>query len=363
MVNKQRLVKTFLDLVKIDSPSGEEEKIAKEVAKRLKALGAKVEFDGYGNVIGKIPGKGEPILLNAHLDTVEPGRNIKPIIDKDRIKSDGTTVLGADPKAGVSIILETLSSLAEDKTSHIPLEIVFTRGEESGLFGALNLDYSKITAKRGVTIDGEEAVHNINISAPGYNRVDVLITGRSAHAGTEPEKGISAIHIASRIISQLKLGRIDHETTANIGIIEGGSAVNAVPERARFRGEVRSRNLKKLEKHTRHFQNVFKQVMAKFPEAKVEIDIQREFNPYLFNKDHRVIIHMSKTLSQLKITPKLVHSGGGTDVNIFHTHGIEAIVVGGCFYNAHTTREYAVIPQMVQAAQFLQKLVSAKLSS
>ncbi|MBI2600744.1 M20/M25/M40 family metallo-hydrolase [Candidatus Daviesbacteria bacterium] len=358
MVDQKRLVETFLDLVKIDSPSGEEEEMAKELMKRLKTLGFKVLRDTYGNVIGTLDGAGEPIMLNAHMDTVEPGRGIKPIIDGDIIKSDGTTVLGGDPKAGVTAILEALTSVIEDGKKHLPIEVVFTREEESSLGGAINLDYSQISAKRGVTFDGEKELHNIDISSPGYNSVNVTVIGRAAHAGADPEKGLSAIQIASEIISQLQLGRIDKETTANIGLIEGGSARNAVPEKVHFKGEIRSRNKEKLEKHTKHFQEVFDNVLSKYPNAKIDADISREFEAYFFDENHRVIKHIREVFKQMNLSPNLQHSGGGTDVNIFHTHGIEAVVVGTGDFDAHTTREYVVIPQMVQAAEFCQKLIS-----
>ncbi len=358
MINKKRLVKTFLSLVKIDSPSGHEIRMAKEVTKRLRTLGFKVSSDTFGNVIGKLSGKGESIMLNAHLDTVEPGRGIKPIIKGDIIKSDGTTILGGDPKAGIAAILEALTSIIEDKIDHLPIEVIFTREEETSLGGAVNLDYKKLLAKRGITFDGEAEVHNIDISAPGYNRVDAIIVGRSAHAGAEPEKGLSAIKIAAEIISQLQLGRIDEETTANIGLIEGGSARNAVPEKVIIQGEIRSRDIKKLEKLTKHFQEVFNKISLGYPDAKIELVLEREFNPYLFNNDHRVLKYIVEVFKNMDIKANLNHSGGATDVNIFHTHGIEAIVVGSAVYKAHTTREYVVIPQMVQAAKFCEKAIS-----
>lgn len=357
MINQDRLIKTFLELVKIDSPSGEEKAIAQDITKRLKKLGAKVNLDSYGNVIGKFSGKGKPIMLNAHLDTVEPCRNIKPIIQDDIIKTDGSTILGGDPKAGVSAILEAITSLNEDKTQHPPIEIVFTREEESGLLGAINLDYSKISAKWGITFDGEKGVHNIDISAPGYNRVDATIKGKSAHAGAEPEKGISAIIIAAEIISKLALGRIDHETTANIGLIEGGYARNAVPEKLHFKGEIRSRDIEKLEKHTLHFRKVIEETMKKYSNAKIDLIISREFDSYLFNENHETIKHIIRTFGTMNIKPNLQHSGGGTDVNIFHTHGIKSIVVGTGDYEPHTTREYVIISQMVDAARFCEKLI------
>jgi tripeptide aminopeptidase len=357
MINKKRLTQTLLDLIKIDSPSGSEANIVKEVTKRLTALGYSVETDSYGNIIAKISGEGEPIMLNAHLDTVEPGRGINPIISGDTITSDGTTILGGDPKAGIAIILEALTSLKETRAKHLPLEIVFTLDEELGLLGAINLDYSKIIAKRGVTFDGLKEVNNIHISAPGYHRVDATIIGRSSHAGIAPEQGISAIQITSEIISQLKLGRIDEETTANIGLIEGGSARNAIPEKTHIKGEIRSRSKNKLEKHAKHFQEVFNKVLAKYPEAKLELVVKGEFDPYIFSSEHPGIRLITNIFKQMNLSPKLQKSGGGTDVNIFHSHGIEAIAVGMGDYEAHTTREYVVISQMVEAAKFCEKLI------
>jgi tripeptide aminopeptidase len=357
MIREDRLVQTFLDLVKIDSPSGNETRISKEIIKRLQILGGSVETDSYGNIIAKFPGTGEPLLVNSHLDTVEPGRGIKPVIHNGKITSDGTTILGGDAKAGVAEILEALTSLKEEKQKHLPLDVVFTLDEEIGLKGAINLDYTKLSAKHGVTFDCEGGVESIINSAPGYNRVDVTITGRGAHAGFEPEKGISAIKIAAEIIAKLEVGRIDDETTANIGMIEGGSARNAVPEKVHFRAEIRSRDLKKLETHSLHFEETFKDVIQKYPEAHISLKIERDFNPYHFEENHQVIELVKKVLHEMKLSPKLTATGGGADVNIFHEHGIEAVCVGIGDYEPHTVREYVLIPEMVKAAEFCEKLI------
>ncbi len=358
MITKERLIKNFLEMVSIDSTSGNEDAMAKFLIEKLESLGGKTDTDSFGNIVAKFQGKGAPFMLNAHIDTVEPGNNIKPVINGDIINTDGTTVLGADPKAGVAAILEAIESLKEEK-KEVSLEVVFTRSEEIGLLGAKNLDYSMVTSRQGLTFDGEERVTNVTISAPGYNRVDATITGRSAHAGAEPEKGISAIQIASKIISQLQLGRIDHETTANVGLIEGGSARNAVPESAHFKAEIRSRDREKLALHARHFQDVFDSVMKEYPEAKVDLEIVREFDPYRFSETHTVIERAKSSFVEMGITPNISDSGGGTDVNIFHTNGIEAIVVGTGDYNAHTKREYAKISEMVEAAVFCEKFLLA----
>lgn len=333
--------------------------MASEMRKRLKNLGGKVETDSFGNVIAKFPGIGSPLLLNAHMDTVEPGQGIKPKVGKGKITTDGTTILGGDDKAGLAIILEALTTVKEQKLKHLPLEIVLTRGEESGLEGAINLDYSKINAKKGISFDGHGPVSNITVAAPGYNRVDVTIIGRSAHAGVEPEKGISAIEIASKIISELKLGRIDNETTANVGLIEGGSARNAVAERAHFKGEVRSRDLDKLEAHTAHFRKVFEKFDEQYEEAVLEIDIAKEFEPYSFSESHPMIQQIIKVCSSLKIKPSLEPTGGGADVNIFNAHGLEVVCVGTGDMELHTKREYLVIKDFIEAANFALELIKS----
>lgn len=359
MVDKKRLINTFIELVGIDSVSGEEGELAKFLVKKLKSLGAKAFLDSYGNVIGKFDGVGESYMVNSHMDTVEPGRGIKPVVNSEQIVSDGTTIVGGDAKAGIAIILEAIYSVALSKKEHIPIEVVFTRGEETGLFGAVNLDYSKISSTKGLTFDGEARVTNITIAAPGYNDIDVVITGRGAHAGAEPEKGISAIKIAAEIINELNVGRIDFETTANIGLISGGTARNAVPETVEISAEIRSRNLQKLEKHSAHFQHVFDKAIAKYPDAKIQLSISRQFDSYRFDREHAVVKRVTNVLKEMSLKPNLKESGGGTDVNIFHTHGIEAICVGIAVHNAHTTREYVSIPEMLEAAQFCVKFLQA----
>lgn len=357
MINKNRLITTFMNLVKIDSPSGEEKAVAEEVARKLQVLGGKVEFDNFGNVIAKFKGRGEPIMLSAHLDTVEPGRNIKPIINNDRIISDGTTILGSDPKAGISIIIEAITSIKETGKSHLPINVILTREEESSLAGAINLDYKKISSKRGIVFDGDEEVHKLFVSSPGYYKIDAIIVGRSAHAGVEPEKGISAIQIAAKIVSRLKLGRLDYETTVNIGIIKGGSARNAVPEKVEIQGEIRSRNNRKLLKQVSRIKNIFKKINSYYPEAKINLEVIEEFQGFKLQTDHPTIQFISSVLKEMSLQAELKDSGGGSDANIFHQHGIEVVVVGTGVYEPHTTREYVIIPQMYQAAEFCEKVL------
>ena len=209
MANRDRLIKLLKDLIRIDSPSGEEDAMDREISGRLLELGLKVHHDSFNNVIAKLPGSGEPVLLSAHLDTVEPGRGIQPKLDGDVLRSDGSTILGGDCKAGVSIIMEALTAVVESGAPHLPVEAVFTRHEEGGLVGAHHLDFGLLTAKGGVVLDGEGPASRASLAAPSQNVVTGNITGRAAHAGLEPENGISAIIIAAEILTRLPLGRID----------------------------------------------------------------------------------------------------------------------------------------------------------
>ena len=231
--------------------------------------------------------------------------------------------MGGDAKAGVAVILEALASIKEDKHKHLPIEVVFTRQEETGLQGAKNLDYTKLSAKKGFSFDGEGKVSQIDLSSVSYTTVDVTIKGRGAHAGLEPEKGISAIEIASHIISRMRLGRIDSETTANIGLIAGGSVRNAVPDQLQFKGEIRSRNLKTLANHEKHFREVIAEVLVKYPEAEIELKIEKEIDGYLLDEEHYLISQVSSIFKKMNLTPIFHHSGGLTDVNIFRNHGID----------------------------------------
>ena len=293
MINEDRLVKTFCDLVQIDSPSDEEEEVAQDLSRRLEALGFEILRDAHGNLIAREEGD-NPLLLSAHMDTVEPGRGIKPTIEGDRIVSDGTTILGGDCKAGVAAILEGLESVVEEGLPRRTLQLAFTRGEEIGLVGARNMDFSMITADEAVVFDGNGPVNKLTGSSPTYVSFEVNVTGRSAHAGVEPEKGLSAIKIAAEIISELPQGRLDEETTFNVGTISGGSVRNAVPEQATFTGEFRSRNLETLDLLRLQARGIFDQVRDRYKEAIIEDGFNVEFNTYTVRPGEKML-ELAKT--------------------------------------------------------------------
>ena len=356
MINRDRLVGAFCDLVRIDSPSGEEEAMAQHLRQRLEALGMKVERDTHGNVIASEEGD-DPLILSAHMDTVEPGRGIVPRIEEDRIVSDGTTILGGDCKAGVAAIVEALQSIKEDGARRRPVQAVFTRGEEIGLVGAAYLDYSMLRGREAVVFDGNGPVSTITSASPTYVGFDVKVTGRAAHAGVEPEKGLSAIRIASDIISQLPQGRIDAETTINVGTIAGGSVRNAVPEDVTFSGEFRSRNTESLDLMRLQVLSTLQAARERYREATIAEDLKVMFRMYRVDPGGHMVQLVSRVLEHLDLRPDLKPSGGGTDGNVFLEHGLDSLVVGMATNEMHTTREYVKINELAETARLCQQLL------
>jgi tripeptide aminopeptidase len=358
MVNRERLIETFLALVRIDSPSGEEEALAEALTGRLESLGASVVRDAFGNLIARLDGAGEPLFFGSHLDTVEPGRGVKPVIDGDLIRTDGSTVLGGDAKAGIAAILEGLTAAREQGLAHPPLEIVLTRHEESGLGGAVNLDYTLIKARRGVEFDGEGPVTNVTIAAPARVSVEARFTGRGAHAGVEPERGISAVQMAARFVAGYPQGRLDPETTSNIGLITGGTAVNAVPEHASVQGEFRSRDPGRLADLRRQVETLAATVESEFPGGRVALSLKDEFGGYRMDPSSPTVQMVTDALARIGLRPDFIASGGATDANIFALHGMEVAVVGLGGQDFHTVRETVSIQRLTEAARFCLALIS-----
>lgn len=357
MVNEERIVQTLIDLIKIDSPSGEEGKIAAELKERFHALGAEVEIDQVGNLIARFQGAGESLILSAHLDTVEPGRNIEPFIENGVMTSKGETVLGADAKAGISVILEALTVAREQNLKTLPVEVVLSVDEETGSKGAKALDPTKLKSKRAVVFDGDEEVTHANHAAPGYYSADIVITGRAAHAGVEPEKGISSIRVAAELVNKLTLGRIDEETTANVGTISGGSARNAVPEKTEIKAEFRSRNGDKLEQQVNNFKKAVEEVLQANPEAKITYELDKKFDSFSISLDDPFIVGLQDAYKGVGLQGDFKPTGGGSDANFFNAKGVKVVVVGTGVRDMHTTKESLKISETVQAAEFCLELI------
>ena len=356
MIEKDRLIRTFCELVKIDSPSGEEGEISRHLTQKLSNLGFNVVKDNYGNLIASEEGS-DPLMLSAHMDTVEPGRNINPKVLNDRIVSDGTTILGGDCKAGIAAIIEGVESVLEEGIPRRPIQIVLTREEEVGLVGALNLDYSQITAKKAVVFDGNGPVNTITGASPTYIRFDVKVKGIGAHAGVEPEKGLSAIKIATDMISDLPQGRLDEETTFNVGLIEGGTVRNAVPVQANFGGEFRSRSSETLDLLQLQIKNTVQKYQEKYKKSKIDYELETMFHMFKLDVTTNVAVSVFNILDDMGLEPIIKPSGGGTDANIMLFNGIDCIVVGMATNKMHTVDEYVVTKDLIQTAQLCHGLL------
>ena len=357
MPNQERLINDFCDLVRIDSPSGEEWDVALQVSDRLANLGFQVARDDHGNVIAREDGD-RPLLLSAHMDTVDPGRSIRPQVTGDRITSDRNTILGGDCKAGVAAILEALETVREEGRPRRPVQVVFTRGEEIGLVGASNLDFSMINATEAVVFDGNGPVNTITGGSPTYMAFDINIRGRGAHAGVEPEKGLSAIQIASDIISDLPQGRIDEETTFNVATITGGTVRNAVPSEASITGEFRSMNVESLELLRMQLLNSIGNIRNRYTEAEITENLEMMFQMYRLDPNEATAQLVTRVMRDMGLEPSIQPSGGGTDGNVFRLNGIESVVVGMSTNLMHTIDEYVVIPDLMNTARFCEQLMA-----
>lgn len=279
MINQERIKNLLLELVTIDSHSRKEREVALKLKAIMEEIGAEVEIDAAaefaggntGNVICRVKGNNPAaptFFMAAHMDTVIPGEWVKPVIDGNIIRTDGTTILGGDDKSGCAIIVEAIKTLKEQNLPHGDIEAVFTICEEVGLLGAKFLDVTKLNAKYGLVLDSDD-VGYLFIKAPASAHMEWTINGVAAHAGMFPDRGISAIKIAGEALAEMNLGKIDHETTANIGFIQGGGPTNIIPNKVVLRGEVRSLSETKLEAQTVHMDECFKRAAAKYS---VEVD-------------------------------------------------------------------------------------------
>ncbi len=355
MINQQRLVQTFLDLVRIDSPSNFEAEIGLHLQARLDALGLETEIDAVGNLVGRTPagqGHGDWLLLSTHMDTVGVDRGIQPVIRDGVIYSDGTTILGADDKSGVAAVLEVLTVLQEQGLSHPPLEIVITVGEELGLYGARQLDTSRLRSRYGIVLDAGGPTGNLVVSAPSQDNIRLTVHGVSAHAGAEPEKGINAIRVAAEAIAAMPLGRIDAETTCNVGIIEGGTARNIVPDRVKIIGEARSRDNAKLEALTATILQTFQDATERHG-ARLEANVARTYTTYRLTEEDPIVQLVANAARSLGHEVHLRAGGGGTDGNIYTAAGVPCVVISTGMADVHTPNEHIAIADMVAGTELL----------
>jgi len=352
----ERMIAQFMEMVRIDSESGNEARFIAWLEREFAALGAATRIDGYGNLVAKLPALGggegaEPILLSCHADTVQPGVGIEPVLVDGVIRSAGDTILGADDKAGIAEMLEAL------RTAPVrpPVEIAITRQEEVGLLGVKNLDFGLLSARRGFLLDND-TLDTIVIGGPSYFAIDVTVTGRAAHAGMEPEKGINAIAAAARAIAALELGRLDHETTANVGVIEGGIIRNGVPDRCTFLAECRSLDHEKGRRTADRMEAVIRERVAEAgAEAVVRVD--ELCRAVAIPEDAETVRIARRALAAVGIEARTTFITGFTDASIYNNRGIEMAVVGIGARDEHATTEHIHVADMERAVGMLVEIL------
>jgi tripeptide aminopeptidase len=375
MINQERLKNLLIELIRIDSLSRRERDVALRLKREMEDLGAEVSIDdagekvggNVGNVIAHWPGTlphARPFLLSAHMDTVAPGEGVVPILTGTILRSDGRTVLGGDDKSGVAIICEALRALRENNVACGPVDVVFTICEESGLIGAKCLDVSRLRARTGLVLDSD-SVGFLFTRAPAANRFEIEIRGLEAHAGVCPERGISAIQVAAEGIARMRLGRIDDETTANIGLIEGGVAVNIVPNSVIVRGEARSHDEHKLAAQTEHMIRCLQEAAAAHEvtvseqrhRASVEARVDRDYDALYVSDDSALVRLVQQAGKNLGIEVQTQATGGGCDANVFNKKGLEVANLSTGMRDIHTVNEWLDLKDLYLSAEMVLEIV------
>ncbi|WP_102027106.1 M20/M25/M40 family metallo-hydrolase [Salirhabdus sp. Marseille-P4669] len=366
-VNEERLVNEFLELVQIDSETKNEAKIAEVLKKKFTDLGLEIQEDnakeqtGFGanNLVCTLKGNKDnvdTIYFTSHMDTVAPGVGVKPSIRDGYIVSDGTTILGADDKAGLAAMFEAIRNIKENNIEHGDVQFVITVGEESGLVGAKALDASLVRAKYGYAVDSDGKVGDIVVAAPTQAKIFTKVIGKKAHAGVAPEKGISAITMAAKAIAKMPLGRIDEETTANIGRFEGGGATNVVCDYVEILAEARSLVPEKMEAQVQKMKEAFEET-AKEMGGSADVDVKVMYPGFKHQEGEQVVEIAKKAVEQIGRTFALRQSGGGSDANVIAGLGIPTVNLAVGYEEIHTTDEKMPIEELVKVAELIASIM------
>ncbi len=371
-INRERLARTFIRLCETDSPSRREGRMAallRDIFTALKAdkivedaSGEKTGSD-TGNLIVRFNGNdqsGEPLLFACHMDTVEPGEDIRVKRDGDRFTSIGDTVLGADDKSGIAAVIELMTVLDETKADHGPIELLFTTCEEVGLLGAKHLDISALSARYGYALDST-GIDRVIIGAPAANRLKFHIHGLAAHAGLDPEHGISAFRIAAKAIAGLQLGRLDGQSTANLGLMNGGTATNIVPALLVVEGEVRSHSPERLAAHTQTMVSAFQEAVAAWPvpaelgdrRPRLTFDILPEYPAMALREGDQVVERIKRAGIRAGKDLQFLVAGGGSDANILTSYGLPTAIVATGMNTVHSTEEYLDLKDVISLTELL----------
>jgi tripeptide aminopeptidase len=366
-IEQQRLLRIFYDLVKIDAVSKQEKPVADYIGKFIHQHGYVSTIDKAGKLTGGNTGnvivraatadqKAE-LALVAHMDTIKPTAGVLPQIKDGQVVSDGTTILGADNRAGIAIILYTLEILKKNNSNHIPFEVIFTIGEETGFYGSANLDLSKLTARTAYIFDASADPGNYIYSAPGACGFKITFTGKASHAAVQPEQGINALQMAAEFVQSLSLGQVDKQTTINIGRLVSGEANNVVPPDANLTGEIRSFSQELIQKYYQEIMRNSCEIAKKYG-GKYTINPYNEFPGFTLDLSTPVVVFLEKRMKNLGIKPKALRYHGGSDANILNNRGFSAVNLGIGAKNPHANNEYIRLDSLTTMSRLCLSLVT-----
>lgn len=364
-LDPERLLETFLEMVRIDSPSGQEDAMRAYLIHRVEELNLNYQTDQGGNLIVEVPSYACDhdcvLVFSGHMDVVPPCNGIQPVVqnvDDDRIiSSDNTTVLGADDKAGLAPIVEAVFFAVRNHLPRPRLRLIFTTREETFLGGAKELCDEVLKANFAITLDhtGKQGV--IINAAPTYIEFEAVCQGKSVHAGIMPEQGVNAIVFASRVIERLHLGRLDEQTTCNIGFLTGGKATNIVPDEAVIRGELRGYHAETLSKELLHIQETLQTVSDSMPGTTYTFQHHVEFESYQLDEDHPGVALVVKAARHAGLEPEFIRTNGGSDNNIFMKRGLPGVVLSAGYVEPHSLKERVRLSEMSLCFEFLLKIM------
>jgi tripeptide aminopeptidase len=340
-------VDLFLELAALPTPSGKERAAADVVIRYLSGLGLEADEDPFGNVYARIEPteEGTPLFFCAHLDTVPPSGDLRPVVEDGVIRNAGGTILGGDNKAAVVQMLEGARRVLVENIPHAGIELLFTREEETGLNGAIAFDHERLHARLGFVYDQEGSIGEIILGAPFAQGLEITFLGSASHAGMAPEEGRSAIQAAAKAIADLRLGRVDEETTANVGVIRGGTAGNIVPDTCSFVAEARSHDERKLGDLVQEMLDACA-FAASETECELQSESRKSYRGYRFTKGDDVVQLAAAALGRCGHEVRYALSGGAADANVFNERGLHCLNLTHGVHDFHSPDERIAVEDL-----------------
>jgi tripeptide aminopeptidase len=363
---EQELLSLFLRLAPIEGVSHAERAIADEVTAILRRAGIRVVEDGAAGVVKGNTGNllcfppsfdehAPATLLEAHLDTVQSTASLKAIVKEDRVTSDGSTILGADNRMGLSLLVDLLLKVAKPNEAHRNFFVALTVCEETGLYGADAIDLSVHNVTEAFVFDCSKRPGIYIRESVGLYAFTAQFLGKAAHAGVAPEEGISAIALSAAAISKIRLGRIDADTTANIGKIYGGEAVNVVPDKVTIEGEVRSFFPERIREQIDHIRRTFEGTVG--DAGRVQFNAAPDFEPYVHKPDSPTVRHLESAIHAAGLIPQPIRYMGGSDANKYNAKGIPAVNIGIGAQKPHSVEEFFLLEDLYKSSRIAYELI------